>query len=92
MSTLTGDYTLHNSSAVTENTAADGTQDGTDATGFGLKPMPRSGSGEGYSADMVESGPRINIKTVFPRYGDSHVKDKMVGETVLSLTWESLYW
>ena len=25
-------------------------------------------------------------------YGDSHVKDKMVGETVLSLTWESLYW
>ena len=37
-------------------------------------------------------GPRINIKTVFPRYGDSHVKDKTVGETVLSLTWESLYW
>ena len=23
-------------------------------------------------------GPRLNIKTVFPRYGDSHVKDKMV--------------
>ena len=38
------------------------------------------------------SGPRLNIKTVFPRYGDSHVKDKTVGETVLSLTWESLYW
>ena len=37
-------------------------------------------------------GPRLNIKTVFPRYGDSHVKDKTVGETVLSLTWESLYW
>ena len=35
--------------------------------------------------------PRLNIKTVFPKYGDSHVKDKMVGETVLSLTWESLY-
>ena len=34
----------------------------------------------------------LNIKTVFPRYGDSHVKDKTVGETVLSLTWESLYW
>ena len=39
-----------------------------------------------------DSGPRLNIKTVFPRYGDSHVKDKTVGETVLSLTWESLYW
>ena len=38
------------------------------------------------------SGPRLNINTVFPRYGDSHVKDKTVGETVLSLTWESLYW
>ena len=37
-------------------------------------------------------GPRLNIKTVFPRYGDPHVKDKTVGETVLSLTWESLYW
>ena len=24
------------------------------------------------------SGPRLNIKTVFPRYGDSHVKDKTV--------------
>ena len=24
------------------------------------------------------SGPCLNIKTVFPRYGDSHVKDKMV--------------
>ena len=35
---------------------------------------------------------RFNIKTVFPRYGDSHVKDKTVGETVLSITWESLYW
>ena len=25
-------------------------------------------------------------------YGDSHVKDKTAGETVLFLTWESLYW
>ena len=33
-------------------------------------------------------GPCLNIKTVFPMYGDSHVKDKTVGETVLSLTWE----
>ena len=39
-----------------------------------------------------EVGPRLNIKTVFPMYGDSYVKDKTVGETVLSLTWESLYW
>ena len=34
----------------------------------------------------------LNMKTVFPRYGHSHVKDKTVVETVLSLTWESLYW
>ena len=27
----------------------------------------------------------LNIKTVFPRYGDSNVKDKMVNENVLSL-------
>ena len=38
------------------------------------------------------TGPCLNIKTILPRYGDSHVKDKTVGETVLSLTWESLYW
>ena len=31
-------------------------------------------------------GPRLNIKTVFPRYGDSHVKEKDGRETVLSLT------
>ena len=37
-------------------------------------------------------GPHLNIETVFPRYGVSHVKDKTVAETVLSLTWESLYW
>ena len=42
--------------------------------------------------DSCRPGPRLNIKTVFPRYGDSHVKDKTVGEAVLSLTWESLYW
>ena len=36
--------------------------------------------------------PLNNIKTIFPMYGYSHVKDKTVGETVLSLTWESLYW
>ena len=32
------------------------------------------------------SGPHLNIKTIFPRYGDSHGKDKTVGETVLSRT------
>ena len=39
-----------------------------------------------------ETGSRLNIKSVFPRYGGSHVKDKTVGETFSSLTWESLYW
>ena len=37
-------------------------------------------------------GPCLNIKTIFPMYGGSHVKDKTVCETVLSLTCESLYW
>ena len=41
---------------------------------------------------LMRPGPHLNIKTVFPRYGDSHVKHKTVSETVLSLTWESLYW
>ena len=41
---------------------------------------------------QMELGPGLNIKTVFLMYGDSHVKDKIIGETVLSLTWESLYW
>ena len=41
---------------------------------------------------LSEMAPRVrlNIKTVFPRYGDSHVKDKTVA-TVLTLTWGSLY-
>ena len=33
---------------------------------------------------LLCAGPRINIKTVFLRYGDSHVYDKTVDETVLS--------
>ena len=37
-----------------------------------------------------DTGSCLNIKTVFPRYGVPRVKDKTVGETVLSLTWESL--
>ena len=45
------------------------------------------------------SGPRLNIKTVFPRYGDSHVKDKTVarpsylshGDPYIGKT-ISLYW
>ena len=28
---------------------------------------------------MEKPEPCLNIKTVFPRYGDSHVKDKTVG-------------
>ena len=31
----------------------------------------------------VIPGPRFNIKTVFPRYGDSHVKDKTVARPSL---------
>ena len=30
------------------------------------------------SVNSNTAGSRLNIKTVFPRYGDSHVKDKMV--------------
>ena len=44
-----------------------------------------------WSIRLCSPGPCLNIKTVFPRYGDSLVKDKTVDETVLSLTWESLY-
>ena len=33
-------------------------------------------------------GPHLNIKTIFSRYGDFHVKCR---QTVLSLTWGSLY-
>ena len=40
---------------------------------------------------ILKPGPS-QYKIVFLRYRDSHVTDKMVGETVLSLTWESLYW
>ena len=46
----------------------------------------------GAISGLQDPGHRLNIKTVFPRYGDCRVKDKTVGETVLSLTWESLYW
>ena len=32
----------------------------------------------GITNTEVGSEPRLNIKTVFPKYGDSHVKDKTV--------------
>ena len=32
----------------------------------------------------MKPGGCLNIKTVFPMYGDSHVKDMTVGEAVLS--------
>ena len=32
----------------------------------------------GFCRVSFRSGSRLNIKTVFPRYGDSHVKDKTV--------------
>ena len=34
---------------------------------------------------------RLNIKMLSYQYKDSHVKDKTVSQTVLSLTWESPY-
>ena len=48
---------------------------------------------------VLRPGPLLNIKTIFPRYGDSHVKDKMVsqpsylkhGDTYTGKT-TSLYW
>ena len=53
--------------------------------------MARSGRGPGESLD---SWAHLNIKTVFPRYGDSHVKDKMVakhGDPYIGKT-TALYW
>ena len=37
------------------------------------------------------TGGGLNIKMPSYQYGDSHVKDKTVSPTVLSLTWESPY-
>ena len=41
----------------------------------------------------IETGPwgHLNIKMLSYQYRDSHVKDKTVSPTVLSLTWESPY-
>ena len=39
----------------------------------------------------IQSGGRLNIKMPSYQYRDSHVKDKTVSPTVLSLTWESPY-
>ena len=39
----------------------------------------------------MRPGGRLNIKMPSYRYRDSHVKDKTVSPTVLSLTWESPY-
>ena len=40
---------------------------------------------------VKRSGGRLNKKDGLTRYGNSHVKDKTVSPTVLSLTWESPY-
>ena len=37
------------------------------------------------------SGGRLNIKMSSYQYRDSHVKDKTISLTILSLTWESAY-
>ena len=39
----------------------------------------------------MEPEGRLNKKDGLTRYGNSHVKDKTVSPTVLSLTWESPY-
>ena len=41
--------------------------------------------------EQGDSGGRLNIKMPSYQYRDSHVKDKTVSSTVLSLTWESPY-
>ena len=43
-----------------------------------------------YKCGPKPSGPRLNIKTVFPRYGDSHVKDKTVVRPSYPLGWRAL--
>ena len=35
-----------------------------------------------------KTGPRLNIKTVFPRYGDSHIKYKTYTGKTVSLYWD----
>ena len=45
-----------------------------------------------HDAGLADPGLRLNIKTVFLRSGDSHVKDKTVARPSYSLTWGSLYW
>ena len=40
---------------------------------------------------VMTAGGRLNKKDGLTRYGDSHVKDKTVSPTVLSLTWKSPY-
>ena len=40
---------------------------------------------------VQEAGGRRNIKMLSYQYKDSHVIDKTVSPTVLSLTWESPY-
>ena len=43
------------------------------------------------SRECICPGGRLNIKMPSYQYRDSHVKDKTVSPTVLSLTWESPY-
>ena len=47
---------------------------------IGDKPLPEpmmTHFTDTYIYTCQLTGPSLNIKTVFPRYGDSHVKDKM---------------
>ena len=50
----------------------------------------RDGTGI-FRENMLKTWALSQYKDRFPRYGDSYVKDKTVGGTVLSLTWEYFY-
>ena len=65
---------------------------------YRLPPYPPKANEktENYKIDIknrqkTSSGGRLNIKMPSYQYRDSHVKDKTVSPTVLSLTWESPY-
>ena len=38
-----------------------------------------------------KTGPRLNIKTVFHRYGDFHVKDKTIGEILIIIVFNRFW-
>ena len=59
--------------------------------GWGGMGWGVGGVGWGGVAMVTATGGRLNIKMLSYHYRHSHVKDKTVSSTVLSLTWESPY-